>query len=132
MNSGTKAAPVSASIADHNLVEALQKFARVQRELGNEELVAWALRATRSLDLQAEKIALTKASAADAEIRAALAAYRATAEAQGRLLNLTAACLAVEKLDAITGADNRSLIKQLEQSLIARIDAVAADTKRKK
>jgi hypothetical protein len=46
-------APVSAVVADHQIKEALQKYARVQREVGNEDNVAWALYTIRALDVEA-------------------------------------------------------------------------------
>src|SRR5258708_36926872 len=93
-----QAAPVSPVVADHQLTEALQKYARVQRELGREDKVQWALEAIRSIDLNAAAKDKTKAETAEAEVLAGLMTYTATAMLQGRTAQAIALNDAVVKL----------------------------------
>jgi hypothetical protein len=136
MNTGIKEAPAKAAVsdvvADQRLVDALQKYASAQRELGREDNVLWALETIRGLDLYADKRARMKAQAADVEVRAALQTYRVTAEAQGRKEHVSVANQALQSLDRNSFPTIYAVINDLEQKLNGKIDAVAASIPKKK
>jgi len=132
MNSGIKAAPVSAVVADHQLTEALQKYARVQREVGNEAGVSWALATIRSIDLNADQKARTKALTADIDIRNALNAYRATAEQQGRSQHVSVVDGTLHNLEHNSFSAVYDAIHSLEHTFGTHaLTGVVADTKKK-
>jgi ATP-dependent protease Clp ATPase subunit len=130
MKTFEQAAPVSAVVADHQLVEALHKYARVSREIGNEADVAWALDVIRGLDLQAAEKAAMKSLLAHVEIKSALKEYKVTAETQGRIQHVSVVNHALRNLDRKYHLHNT--LNALEQKLNARIDAVGASIPRKK
>jgi hypothetical protein len=132
MNSGTEqATPVSALVADHQLTEALQKYARTARELGHEDDVAWALQAIRRIDLDAAQKARTKEIVAEIDIRNALATYIATVETQGRNAHVSAAERTLHNLDRNNYSAVYDAIQSLEYTLSGKIDAVAASVSSK-
>ncbi len=127
-----QAAPVSAAVIDHELTEALQKYARIMREVGNESGVSWALETIRSIDLPAAEKVRYKTVKADIEAGLALQDYIATAKEQGRSANVVAAEAAHRNLHRNKYSAVYELIKALENHLTARIDAVAASIPKKK
>src|SRR6267142_6307493 len=128
MNSGTKEAPVSAILADHQIREALQKYARTARLLGREDKVEWALYIERNLNEEQSKKESALEESSDAEILEALKKYVNTTSIQRRAHNNILATASLQVFDW-TGPDYVvKLERKLSESIAAvsaRVDAVA-------
>lgn len=131
MNSGTKATQVTAHAADHQLKEALQKYARNARDLGHEEDVQWAILAIRAIDREAQDKARQKEILAEIDVRNALGKYIAIAESQGREYHVKAGNGALSKLNRNNFHAVYREIEYVERKLNDRVDVVVADKKKK-